>query len=150
MAGAASRGNDSELSLFAATSKSMYHVGEPVSYMLLLRNVSDNPIVVNTRLLLNYDETFPHEILLNVIGPDGGEKELIPIIRATDPVDTDFGELEAGSFFMKELYLNELFDLTTPGTYSIEAVYENYTVPRGLDPWTGTLHSNPVTITIIE
>jgi hypothetical protein len=150
MAGAASSGSDGKLTLFAATSKSVYRVGEPVPYMLLLRNASDTSLVVNVRLLPNYDETFPHEILLNVIGPGGERKELIPIIRAADPVASDFSELEADSFFMKELYLNELFSLITPGTYSIEAVYENYTVPPGLDPWTGTLHSNPVTITITE
>ena len=146
----ASTGTNGELSLFASTDKSTYRIGEPIVYIILVRNESQTSLLVNTRLLVNYDQTFPHEILLDVTGPDGIERKLVPIITAAEPVENDFSILEAGSFFLKELYLNPLFDLAMPGAYSIEATYENHFVPEGLSPWTGVLYSNPVTITLTE
>ena len=73
--------NQSPLSLTISLDKKEYQVNEPIQCTLILENISEHSLVVNKRLLLNYDATFPHEVLFKIIGPDNKPLEFIPISR---------------------------------------------------------------------
>ena len=136
------------LSLTITTDKKVYAMGESIECTLSLQNIGKTALVVNSRLLLNYDATFPHEVLFDIVGPDGRSLEFIPLIRAGLPSSEDFTLLSPSEFIMSTFELSRDFSFDKEGKYRIKAIYENYYKPEGMTVWTGRVESNTVEIKI--
>jgi len=144
------KNNSQGLNLTIATDKNLYTSAESIKCTLALRNISKRTLTVNERLLLNYDATFPHEVLFNIIAPDGKLLELIPIIKASLPKPRDFTTLAPSKFLMKTFELTQYFSFAQQGKYRIQAVYENHHQPENMVVWTGNIKSNLTEIEIIR
>ena len=139
-----------DLILTVVTDKNLYVRGEAIECTLMLSNASETNLTVNKRLLLNYDITFPHEILFDILAPDGKLLKLIPIIKASSPEPQDFTILTPSKFILKTLKLDRYFSFIEEGKYYIQAVYENYYQPEGKAVWTGSISSNRIEIKVTE
>lgn len=137
---------EGNLNLSISTDKKEYQMGESIQCTLLLGNVGNQPLVVNKRLVVNYDATFPHEVLFRITGPDGKLLEFIPIIKVGLPEPEDFTTLPPSEFIMSTYELSLYFSFTKEGKYSIQAIYENYYQPVGMKVWKGSITSNIVEI----
>ena len=137
-----------DLSLTIILEKDVYAPGEHILCTLVLVNMSPKSLTVNKRLLLNYNATFPHEVLFTIIAPDGTSLELIPIIKAGPLQPEDFTVLASSRFVLKTIELERYFSFAQEGKYSIQAVYENYHQPEGMPVWVGSIKSNLVEIEI--
>ena len=115
---------------------------------MILENISEHSLVVNKRLLLNYDVTFPHEVLFKIIGPDNKPLEFIPIVKAGLPKIEDFIPLLPKEFIIKIYQLDRYFSFSKKGKYTIQATYENYYQPSSMKVWTGSIKSNIVKIKV--
>ena len=136
------------LSLTISLDKEEYQMGEPIECTLVLGNISEQSLTVNKRLLVNYDVTFPHEVLFEIKGPDNKPLEFIPIIKAGLPEVEDFISLLPREFIMKIYQLERYFSFSKKGKYTVQAIYENYHQPSGLKVWTGSIKSNIVEIKV--
>lgn len=135
-----------DLSFTIKLDKTNYKKGEPVSCIMMLKNMSKKDIVINNRFLVNRP-TGPHEVSLQVIDPN---LEQLPFTSKVNASFTSkkFIVLHPGITEMKTYIITEDFDLTEAGDYSVTAYYENTKNPAGLTikqpAWTGTLISNKV------
>lgn len=139
---------DDALTVTILTDKKEYRIGESIQCTLLLANTGEDVLVVNKRLLVNYDATFSHEVLFQISGPDGKILEFIPIIKAGLPGPEDFITLPSSEFIMKIYELSRYYSFDKKGHYNIQAIYENYHQPPGMVVWKGTVKSNIVEIEI--
>jgi len=139
-----------DLILTVATDKNLYVKGEAIECTLMLGNADETNLTVNKRLLLNYDVTFPHEILFNILTPDGKLLKLIPIIKASSPEPHDFTILAPSKFILKIFRLDRYFSFVEEGKYYIQAVYENYYQPEEKAVWIGSISSNRIEIEVTE
>ena len=138
--------SEEELSLILAADRASYEAGETIWCTLVLRNETDSTLTVNERLLLNYDETFPHEILFHIHDPEGNQLELVPLVKAGPLSEGDFRMLAPGDLVLKTVELSRYFAFSREGQYLIRAVYENYVQPEAVRAWTGRVESNQIKI----
>lgn len=134
--------------------KTVFDLGEPVKCKMSLINTGEKPITVNKRFLVNWPFPSPHEVYFVIKDAKGRRLMFQFIIRAFDPKADDFTTLSPGESVTygplkpADYDLSEAYDLKKTGTYTIYAVYENLTVPEGMDVWVGRIESETVKITI--
>lgn len=109
-----------------------------------LANAGEHRALVNTRLLLNHP-TSPHELTFLVLGPDAAARPFRGLVRASAE-SREWKALDPGRSAIATFDLAEWFDLSAPGGYSVQAVYENRQdappgSPEGLSAWKGTVAS---------
>ncbi len=126
--------------------KQEFKIGQPVRLQMKLENTSDHPVVINSRFLVN-DAIGPHEVVLQVFGPDLKTLPFLPAVRAAFESDV-YETLAPHQAATTSDDLAQDFDLSRPGECSVRAYYQNqYDAPakRKLPPaWKGTLESNRV------
>ena len=121
-----------------------YEKGEPIHCTMVIKNLGKKDITINNRFLVNRP-TGPHEVSLQVIGPDLKEVPFESKIRASF-TSNKYIVLHPGGTETKTYILTGDFNLFEPGDYSVTAYYENKGNPPGPAPkqpaWMGTLTSN--------
>lgn len=129
-----------------APDRSEYKLGQPVILTLKLENTGDQPLVVNSRFLVNV-AVGPHEVVLQAIGPDKTTLPFESKIRASFNGDR-FTTLAPHQAVTSAYDMSNDFELKQPGDYSVRGWYENQSdaPPKmNLPPaWKGTLESNRV------
>ena len=124
---------------------------QAVLVTVMLRNICQEPITVNGRLLLNYP-TAPdsaREIGLAVKGPPGYINLKKFHVNAGPPTIEQFVCLQPDAAVQREYDLSQFFSLHMAGAYNIVATYtnRNQMLIDSRLPWIGTLTSENVTIT---
>jgi hypothetical protein len=122
-------------------------LGQPIHGKLSLQNGGDDPLLVNSRLTIN--KSFApapfREVYLTLNDPSGKPVEFMLKINIGEPRPNDFSELAPGDYAEKEFDLDMYYLLEQPGSYSLQAVYENHAEPGdGRKAWTGKVKSDPV------
>lgn len=134
------------LDLTLGLDQPVYKVGETINPTVRITNERLRAdILINSRLLLGV------EIHFIIIGQDGQKvkwKYSNPDIGL--PQTHDFVNLCASCEFRKTFYhLGYYYDLSIPGNYTIQVLYENHDDPKdGEVAWHGTLTSNIVLFSI--
>jgi len=139
-----------ELIFYISVDKESYTIGEAIYCTMVLANKSKVPLIVNDRFLVNYDETFPHEVLFTVTGPEGKKLPFEIIVRAGLPQKEYFKELEPGEFTLRRYELSWAYNFNEEGEYTIQAIYENNYQPEGILAWKGKLKSNIINIKVVK
>ena len=116
----------------------------------MISNLGKKDIVINNRFLVNRP-TGPHEVSLQVIGPDLKQVPFESKINA-GVTSNKYIVLHPGNTETDTYLLTEDFSLYKPGAYSVTAYYENTQSQAGpafkQPAWMGTLISNKVVFKI--
>ena len=115
-----------------------------------LVNAGDAAIIVNKRFALNYSDAAAYEceIKLMIHNPAGDELPFTSRVNIGDPADRHFAELGPGQSLAREYALERTYDVSAPGRYTIQALYQNQTDPSIGPAWKGELTSNTVTFEV--
>ncbi|HQX10612.1 MAG TPA: hypothetical protein PLG23_09270 [Thermoflexales bacterium] len=117
-----------------------------------LANVGDTAQIVNKRFALNYSDAAAYEceIKLMIHNNAGDELPFTSRVNIGDPADRHFAELGPGQSLAREYALARTYDVSTPGRYTIQALYQNQTDPSIGPAWKGELLSNTVAFEIAQ
>ena len=124
---AAAAGKGANLKFSISLPKKGFGVGDPVLLRMTLRNMGEEAVKVNKRLLVN-DKAAPpeqREVHLNIRMPSGATAEFAWDIRVGGPEKKDFRRLKPGKAANARADINDLYVLTEEGTYTVKAVYKN-------------------------
>jgi hypothetical protein len=119
----------------------------PVTF--LLSNVGATPAFVNSRFLVNAPGE-PHEVVLEVIGPDKGPRRFSALVNARAE-SRSWKTVASGTRVFGIASLGKLFDLSQKGFYAVQAIYENaQDAPAGsaATAWKGRVASNVLRLEI--
>ena len=105
--------------------------GEDVSIQMIFNNIGDEDIVINTRLVPNHHlapEIF-RDILFKII--TSSRRDYVPYFLREDLAlqDDDFEILSPGKSLMREMNLEEYYDFSQIGDYTVQAIYLNVSDP---------------------
>jgi len=144
---------DTMLELNLSFSQDTFQSDERVEGRVTLRNAGDAPTVVNTRLALNspYAPVPYRDLALSVSGPGGEALPFMARINVGDPADKHFRLLQPGESVSGTYPISEYYELQQPGTYQVQATYQNQAEPSRLNGhpvWTGAVQSNTATFTL--
>jgi len=148
----ASQPQDSALNLTLSLDKNVYKSTEFIKVSLSLGNVGDERVVVKKRLAPNYqflDESV-RDVVFLIKDPHGNTVVFngysqVPALR--DDYFIVLGPNESFEHIYSDI--KAFYDLSEPGEYTIQAIYENKSDPsNNWVAWKGTLLSNVVTFTI--
>lgn len=139
------------LRLMILIPQSSVQANNSIEVTIKLINVDTQPIKINKRLLVNnYHAPSVFRELSFIITSSNGE--VLPFTRKINVgfvKPADFKILNPGEHVETTFSLDQGFNLTTPGSYSLKAIYENQS---GSEEdrliWKGTLNSNNVIFTI--
>lgn len=123
--------------------KVSFKVGEPIMLRLVLANQTQQAVTVNRRLLVYRPAPLEHEVVINLMGPQG-EQPFAWQIRAGPPVASDFVTLQPGQRIWREFDLADGYAIQLKGHYSVYARYENLNPPG----WVGKVNALPVEFTV--
>lgn len=113
----------------------------------VLTNTGPDSMPVNRRLTLNHPDQIEEcrELYLRVLDEAGEEVRFAAWLRVPELTTEDFASLAPGESVSQTYNLQDYYTLARPGTYSIQAMYENIFAPAGGEAWQGKLESNTVT-----
>jgi hypothetical protein len=113
--------------------------GMRVAVTLVLRNEGTAPATVNGRLLVGPGGS-ASEVELRVLGPDSRPRRFRPFVL---PAPERWVTLAPGEAVHRTLDVADLYDVSEPGPYAIQAVYENRRdrAPAPAPPWQGRVAS---------
>ena len=128
--------------------------GEPITGLVRLRNMDGEPATVNGRLALNtpYAPQGMREIAFRLTDPSGTPLEFQAKVNVGAPRDNHFKTLGPGEALERSYDLAQYYDFGQPGTYSVQAVYQNLSEPEaghGPAVWQGEIESLPTTFTVL-
>ena len=131
-----------------------YSVGEPIDATVILKNRSNNPVVINQRMGVNpTDMADGHwELKFDITYPPETPPFPGPLVNRGDPDSEDFTTLPSGGEITRTIEITGWHLMQFPGTYSIKAVYHNFVDGSqfGLSAWTGEITSDSVSLTVNE
>jgi hypothetical protein len=109
-----------------------------------LKNTGDAALIVNKRFALNYGDAagYECEIKLFIRNSSGDELPFTSRVNIGDPADRHFAELAPGQSLEREFDVARTYDVSSPGSYTIQALYQNGTDPSTGPAWKGELMSN--------
>ena len=109
-----------------------------------LKNTGDAAQIVNKRFALNYSDaaSYECEVKLFIRNSAGDELPFAARVNIGDPADRHFAELGPGQSLAREYALERTYDVSAPGRYTIQALYQNQTDPSIGPAWKGELLSN--------
>jgi len=132
-----------EVLIKSATS---YALSDPVEVTIIVTNLFDAPLMMNSRMLVNHAR-LPGEIAFRIQGPDGKNVNIQRLITPLSVRDQDFITLERGQSMQRTVDLSDLYGLTRKGDYKVQAAYHNEIDHVGeLHAWKGVVWSEPVDI----
>jgi hypothetical protein len=140
-------------SLAISVAKGVVKIGSPTQIDITVKNISDHNISLSTLYIHPNVETTDHLTVLDVNGSKSAETELArrslghstPDDEARSPTVVTgklvLLNLKAGQSLTYQLNVDELYDLTVPGKYSIQ-------IERLDDEANVSVKSNKITITV--
>jgi hypothetical protein len=135
--------------------KSEYSSDEPINVIFSLKNLGEQPVTVNQRFYVNSPESAKNqkEVYFRITSPSGSLLSGAHFYETGYP-KTDYFKLLAPGQEAKSEYPRNLkgyFELTEPGTYTVEAVYQNvFGSEIGLDVFGEQLICEPVKFTVVN
>lgn len=144
--------NDSDLlSIVMDLPVQTIKLGETIEANITLKNISDSPLVVNKRLLLNLPVGEMSEMWFEIQNNEGKSLPLGVLIRVRLPIPSDFIVLQPDQSISDTYDLNYWYLIKEPGVYTVKAIYRNTTIPQGYtNVWTGEISSEVIQIEITE
>ncbi len=124
-----------------------YHAGDPIEITIIVTNLFDTPLIMNSRMLVNHPR-LQGEISIWIIGPDGKKNEIRRLITPLSLRDQDFVLLTRGQSMQRAVDLSDLYGISEKGVYKVQALYHNDVDHVGAAPhaWKGAVWSEPVEI----
>lgn len=112
-----------------------------------LHNTGPDPVRVNRRLLLNHPAEIEEcrEVFARIHDGAGAELPFKARLRVNELALDDFAVLAPGESVKQTYNLQTYYALPRPGTYSVQAFYENRFDTTDGEAWKGRLESNTVT-----
>jgi hypothetical protein len=142
------------LELSLSLEKERLHVKALAIVKVVLHNVSDQPLTVNGRMLLNHSSAPEpmRDISFDIVGPPGYFSLTVFHINAGRPGPEHFVELKPGESLERTYKLTKYYSLHSPGKYSVQVTYLNVTphYAFGRRAWTGSVSSDWVTLERID
>ena len=136
--------NAQQLEFSISLDKKTYAKGEPVKCTMTIKNISAQNLVVNNRFLVNLPNG-PHEVSFVITDPANHQLLFMSRIRASFNSD-EFIMLQPGKSTTEVYDLNEDYQFSASGNYTVLAYYENKSnAPANsgfANPWKGVLISN--------
>ncbi len=125
-----------------------YDAAGPVEVTIIITNLFDAPLVMNSRMLVNHP-LLQGELSFRIIGPDGKKIDIQRLITPLSIRDHDFVTLARGQSMQRDVDLADLFGISRKGLYKVRVCYHNdvdYVGNR--HAWKGVVWSEPVDITL--
>lgn len=131
------------LALSLELNQTAYTAQDEVKAKVTLTNTGSTPERVNGRLALNSPEAPDEfcEIKILIADSSGTELPFSARVNIGEPQDKHFQELAPGATVTRDYNLRNVFDLDTPGRYSVRAVYQNQSDPSTGKAWKGEVVS---------
>jgi hypothetical protein len=126
-----------------------YQRETPISLTLCLTNISDRPLLVPNRFLLNYNHSpKPYRDIYFIFeGPTGYKSNIVFLLNAGEIKKENLMILLPGKKIENVINLTKYFSLHLPGKYIITAHYTNFTNISGTNVWCGEVISDKFIIT---
>jgi len=124
-----------------------YPIGGPVEVTIILTNLFEAPLLMNSRMLVNHP-LLQGEVSFRIVGPRGKKMEIQRLITPLSLKDGDFVTLGRGQSIQREVDLSDLFAVRQKGVYTIQVSYHNevdHSVGAA-HAWKGIIWSDPVAI----
>jgi hypothetical protein len=142
------------LVLLASTEGGPFRAGSPIPVTVTLRNVSSNPVWVNQRLGVGYEDGLFRELFFTVIDASTGQVLPVPDAARVDvhrmsPAREDFRELAPGEEVSASVDLAFWYPFQQ-GDYRVVFTYVNEDAGQafGIGAFTGTITAEPLELTI--
>ena len=134
------------LELTLTLNQDKYAPGEPINSLVRLRNAGSEAVKVNGRLAINtpYAPEEMRDIAFAVSDPSGAVVDFQLKVNVGAPADNEFKTLQPGEVIEQSYNLARYYDLKRPGTYSVQAAYQNQSepgMPPGTSVWKGEVKS---------
>jgi hypothetical protein len=141
------------LELKVSLGQGPFHAGEEMGATVTLRNAGSEPVTVNGRLALNaaFAPKDYRDVALLVSDPQGAPVPFEAKVNIGSPAARDFKTLQPGEAVQHRYDLASFYDLQKPGTYSLQAVYQNQSEPGTGNgaAWKGELKSAVERLTVV-
>jgi hypothetical protein len=127
--------------------KAVYSAGDPILVTVMLSNQSQEPLLINARMLFNR-YPLPGEVSFNIQGPREQNYPLLKAIAPQDIRNEDLAILTTGETMERQVDLNEFYGVRKRGKYKVQVVYYNSVdlEKDSLKTWRGSLASDPTEI----
>jgi len=122
-----------------------YTIGSPVEVTVIVTNLFDNPLLMNSRLLVNHPR-LEGELSFRILGPASQKEEIKRFVTPLSLRDRDFVTLTRGESMQRTIDLADLFGIGLKGSYRIQVSYHNeidYTI-QDRKAWKGLVWSDPI------
>src|SRR4029077_3152745 len=124
-----------------------YAAGGPVEVTIIVTNLFDKPLMMNSRMLVNHPR-LEGELSFRITDPSGQREEIKRFVTPLSLRDQDFVTLTRGESMQRTVDLADLFGISLKGSYSVQVCYHNeidYTV-QSRKAWKGLVWSEPVEV----
>ena len=123
-----------------------YVASGPVNVTVIITNLFDKPLVMNSRMLDNHP-LLQGELSFRIEDSGGKKVEIQRLITPLSVRDQDFVTLNRGESMQRSVDLADLFGMSRKGTYKIQVSYHNEVDHVGTRrAWKGLVWSEPVEI----
>jgi hypothetical protein len=141
----------SPLALAVQSEAASFRLGSPIPVRVTLRNVSSQPVWVNQRLGMGYEDDLIRELYFTVFDASSGQVLPVPDTARVDahrlpPTRDDFRQLEPGGEVVVNTDLAFWYPFERPGPYRVVVSYENRDDGQafGLRAFTGRVDADPI------
>jgi hypothetical protein len=148
--------NTQPLILLARAEGKPFRQNSPVPVEVTLSNVSADPIWVNARLGVGYEDGLFRELHFTVFDASSGDILPVPDTARVDvhrlpPTRDDFRELAPGGEVETSVDLAFWYPFQRSGDYRVVLTYENEDDGHafGIDAFTGIIQADPLEIAIV-
>ncbi len=124
-----------------------YKAGKPVEVAIIITNLFDAPLLMNSRMLVNHPR-LKGEVSFHILGPDGEKVEIQRLITPLSIRDTDYITLSRGESMQRGIDLADLYGMKHKGIYKVMVSYHNEVdyIFETNHAWKGMVTSEPVEI----
>ncbi len=122
-----------------------YPAGGPVEVTIIVTNLFDEPLLMNSRMLVNHPR-LEGELSFHIVDPSGHRIQFKRFVTPLSLRDDDFVLLTRGESIQRTVDLADLFGITQKGVYKIQASYHNEVDHSGQTghAWKGVVISEPI------
>lgn len=122
-----------------------YSAGGPVEVTIMITNLFEAPLVMNSRMLVNHP-LLQGEVSFWIVGPNRKKMEIRRLITPLSLRGQDFIVLARGQSMQRAVDLADLYGIDRKGAYKIQACYHNDVdhVGNAQHAWKGAVWSEPV------
>jgi len=122
-----------------------YGIGGAVEVTVIVTNLFDKPLLMNSRMLVNHAR-LEGELSFLITDPSGKRVDIKRLVTPLTLRDQDFVTLNRGESMQRTVDLTDLFGILQKGIYKVLVAYHNesdYTVEEH-KAWKGFVYSEPI------